>query len=121
MDHTSQNNGMNDIVSALGISGVGFGGKDAWGAPWFAVQGIRGSAIHLPPRRCTRGTRCLNWRDMFAWQHGGHAMKFGGDFTVTFGQCGAFFRIAVTTNSQTDTPRNSASMTAAALGLRAFF
>src|SRR2546422_6998154 len=39
MDRTSQNDGTNDIVSALGIQGIGFGGKNAWGAPWFAVQG----------------------------------------------------------------------------------
>src|SRR5579859_5372657 len=36
MDHTSQNDDVNDYVNALGISGIGFGGKDAWGAPWFA-------------------------------------------------------------------------------------
>src|SRR5260221_3924468 len=39
MDHTSQNYGVTDIVSQLGITGVGFVGKDALRAPWFAVQG----------------------------------------------------------------------------------
>src|ERR1019366_1058631 len=38
MDRTSQNDGVNDIVTQLGIQGVGFGGKGAWGAPWFAAQ-----------------------------------------------------------------------------------
>ena len=42
MDRTSQNDGVNDIVSALGIQGVGFGGPNAWGAPWFAAQGYTG-------------------------------------------------------------------------------
>ncbi|HWT88620.1 MAG TPA: carboxypeptidase-like regulatory domain-containing protein, partial [Candidatus Angelobacter sp.] len=42
MDHTSQNNGVNDIVRQLGIQGVGFGGPNAWGAPWFAAQGYTG-------------------------------------------------------------------------------
>jgi len=42
MDRTSQNDGVNDIVSALGIQGIGFGGKNAWGSPWFAVQGYTG-------------------------------------------------------------------------------
>src|SRR6266567_3131637 len=42
MDRTSQNDAVNDIVGQLGIQGIGFGGKDAWGAPWFAVQGYTG-------------------------------------------------------------------------------
>jgi hypothetical protein len=39
MNHTSQNDGVNDIVSQLGILGVGFGGAGAWGSPSFNVQG----------------------------------------------------------------------------------
>src|SRR5207253_10079392 len=39
MDRTSQNDGVNDIFSSLAIQRVGFGGKNAWGSPWFAVQG----------------------------------------------------------------------------------
>src|SRR6202140_653972 len=42
MDRTSQNDRVNDLVSALGIQGIGFGGKNAWGSPWFAVQGYTG-------------------------------------------------------------------------------
>jgi hypothetical protein len=42
MDHTSQNDGVNDIVGQLGIQGIGFGGPGAWGAPWFAAQGYTG-------------------------------------------------------------------------------
>ena len=42
MNHTSQNNGVNDIVSQLGIQGVGFGGQGALGAPYFNVQGYSG-------------------------------------------------------------------------------
>ena len=38
----SENNGNNDIVSQLGIQGVGFGGKGAYGAPYFNVQGYSG-------------------------------------------------------------------------------
>ncbi len=80
MDHTSQNNGMNDIVSALGISGVGFGGKDAWGAPWFAVQGYTGFGDTFAATPMHAWDTMFELRDMFAWQHGRHAMKFGGDF-----------------------------------------
>src|SRR6185436_8831830 len=39
MHRTSENSENNDIVSELGIRGVGFGGKGAYGAPWFNVQG----------------------------------------------------------------------------------
>src|ERR1700686_2612234 len=42
MDRTSQNDGVNDIVSALGIQGVGFGGPGAWADPCFAAMGYTG-------------------------------------------------------------------------------
>src|SRR5271157_6300509 len=42
MFRTSQNDGVNNIVGDLGIHGVGFGGPNAWGAPWFAAQGYTG-------------------------------------------------------------------------------
>jgi hypothetical protein len=39
MDHTTESANKNDIVGQLGIAGVGFGGPEAWGAPYFNVQG----------------------------------------------------------------------------------
>jgi hypothetical protein len=39
MHRSSENSDTNDIVSELGIQGVGFGGKGAYGAPTFSVQG----------------------------------------------------------------------------------
>ena len=42
MHRSSENSESNDIVSKLGIQGVGFGGKGAFGAPWFNVQGYSG-------------------------------------------------------------------------------
>ena len=60
MNRYSQNNGTNDIVSELGIQGVGFGGPGAYGAPYFNVQGYSGFGDSLPRRRCTPGTRF--WR-----------------------------------------------------------
>jgi hypothetical protein len=80
MDHTSQNDGVNDIVSQLGITGVGFGGKDAWGAPWFAVQGYTGFGDTFAATPMHAWDTMFEIRDMYAWQHGRHAMKFGGDF-----------------------------------------
>jgi len=80
MDHTSQNDGVNDIVSQLGIAGVGFGGKDAWGAPWFAAQGYTGIGDTFAATPMHAWDTMFEIRDMYAWQHGRHAMKFGGDF-----------------------------------------
>lgn len=80
MDRTSQNNGVNDIVTQLGIQGVGFGGPGAWGAPWFAAQGYTGigDTFAATPMHAWDTTGEL--RDTFAWQRGRHGIKFGGDF-----------------------------------------
>jgi len=37
MSHTTESAGTNDIVDELGITGTGFGGPKAWGAPYFNV------------------------------------------------------------------------------------
>src|SRR4030095_240296 len=57
MHRSSENSESNDIVSQLGIQGVGFGGQGAYGAPWFNVQGYSGMGDTLSRHRCTRGTR----------------------------------------------------------------
>ena len=49
MDHTSQNNGVNDIVGQLGIQGIGFGGPGAWGAP-----SVRRARLHRNRRHLRR-------------------------------------------------------------------
>lgn len=80
MDRTSQNDGVNDIVGALGIQGIGFGGKNAWGAPWFAVQGYTGIGDTFAATPMHAWDTTIEVRDAFAWQRGRHAMKFGGEF-----------------------------------------
>jgi hypothetical protein len=80
MDRTSQNDGVNDIVSALGIQGIGFGGKNAWGAPWFAVQGYTGIGDTFAATPMHAWDTTIEIRDAYAWQRGRHAMKFGGEF-----------------------------------------
>src|SRR6202140_2826362 len=80
MDRTSQNNGVNDIVSALGIQGIGFGGKNAWGSPWFAVQGYTGIGDTFAATPMHAWDTTIEVRDAYAWQRGRHAMKFGGEF-----------------------------------------
>ncbi|PYX68262.1 MAG: hypothetical protein DMG78_25715 [Acidobacteria bacterium] len=79
MDHTSQNNGVNDIVGQLGIQGIGFGGPGAWGAPWFAAQGYTGIGDTFAATPMHAWDTTIELRDTFAWQRGHHALRFGGD------------------------------------------
>ena len=80
MHRYSENNESNDIVSQLGIQGVGFGGKGAYGAPYFNVQGYSamGDTYLATPDR-TWGT-ILEARDSLSWQLGRHSLKFGGAY-----------------------------------------
>src|SRR6202790_3491588 len=80
MDRTSQNDGVNDIVSALGIQGVGYGGPGAWGAPWFAAQGYTGIGDTFAATPMHAWDTMYEFRDTYAWQRGRHGIKFGGDF-----------------------------------------
>src|SRR5438876_565747 len=80
MDRTSQNDGVNDIVTALDIQGIGFGGKNAWGAPWFAVQGYTGIGDTFAATPMHAWDTTIEVRDSYAWQRGRHGMKFGGEF-----------------------------------------
>jgi hypothetical protein len=80
MDRTSQNDGVNDIVGALGIQGVGFGGPNAWGAPWFAAQGYTGIGDTFAATPMHAWDTMYEFRDSFAWQRGRHGIKMGGDF-----------------------------------------
>src|SRR4051812_9831271 len=79
MDHTSENNSKNDIVGQLGIEGIGFGGPGAWGAPWFAAQGYTGIGDTFAATPMHAWDTTIELRDTFAWQHGHHALRFGGD------------------------------------------
>jgi hypothetical protein len=79
MDRTSQNDGVNDLVTLLGIQGVGFGGPGAWGAPWFAAQGYTGIGDTFAATPMHAWDTTAELRDTFAWQRARHGMKFGGD------------------------------------------
>src|SRR5260370_750517 len=80
MDRTAHNNGVNDIVTQLGIQGIGFGGPGAWGAPWFAAQGYAGIGDTFAATPMHAWDTTAELRDTFAWQRGRHGIKFGGDF-----------------------------------------
>jgi len=80
MHRTSENSFTNDIVSQLGITGVGFGGEGAFGAPWFAVQGYSGMGDTYIATPMHAWDTILEARDTLGWQIGKHSLKIGGSF-----------------------------------------
>jgi len=80
MHRTSENSFTNDIVSELGITGVGFGGKGAFGAPWFNVQGFSGMGDSFIATPVQMWNTLLEARDSVNWQLGRHSLKFGGSY-----------------------------------------
>lgn len=80
MHRYSENNLTSDIVSELGIQGVGFGGKGAYGAPWFAVQGYSGFGDSFAATPMKAWDTIFEGRDSLSWQRGRHSLKFGGAY-----------------------------------------
>ena len=80
MDRTSQNDGVDNLVGQLGIQGIGFGGPNAWGAPWFAAQGYTGIGDTFAATPMHAWDTMYEIRDTYAWEKGRHAIKFGGDY-----------------------------------------
>jgi hypothetical protein len=80
MDRTSQNDNVNDYVSQLGITGVGFGGPGAWGAPWFLAQGYTGIGDPYAATPMHAWDTVAELRDTYSWQKGRHGIKLGGSF-----------------------------------------
>jgi hypothetical protein len=80
MHRYSENNFTNDYVSQLGIQGVGFGGKGAWGMPWFAVQGYDGFGDSFAATPVQDWDTVLQFGDILNRQMGRHSLRVGGDF-----------------------------------------
>ena len=80
MHRTSENSFTNDIVSQLGITGIGFGGQGAFGAPWFAVQGYSGMGDTYIATPMHAWDTILEARDTLGWQIGRHSLKLGGSY-----------------------------------------
>jgi hypothetical protein len=68
-----------DLVTELGVTGVGYGGSDAYGLPRFDIQGYDpiGDSLLCTP--------CRYWNNNFqvgervTWSLGAHSVRFGGD------------------------------------------
>lgn len=80
MHRTSENSFTNDIVSELGITGIGFGGEGAFGAPWFNVQGYSGMGDTFVATPAHMWNTILEARDSLNWQVGKHSFKFGASY-----------------------------------------
>ncbi|MDT5268741.1 MAG: hypothetical protein QOH49_927 [Acidobacteriota bacterium] len=80
MHRSSENSEENDIVSELGILGVGFGGKGAYGAPHFNVQGYSPMGDTFAATPMHAWDTILEARDTLSWQIGRHSLKVGGSY-----------------------------------------
>jgi hypothetical protein len=80
MHRSSENSDTNDIISELGIQGVGFGGKGAWGAPFFNVQGFSPMGDNYAATPMKAWDTVIEGRDVLSWQRGRHGLKFGGSY-----------------------------------------
>jgi hypothetical protein len=78
MMHTTESAGKNDIVDELGITGTGFGGPNAWGAPYFTVQGFSPFGDNYLATPMHAWDTVIEGRDALNWQIGRHSAKFGG-------------------------------------------
>src|SRR6267142_1006193 len=92
MHRTSENSFTNDIVSQLGITGVGFGGAGAFVAPWFNVQGYSGMGDTYIATPMHAWDTILEARDTLSWQVGRHSLKFGGSYRYLIWPMWGFFQ-----------------------------
>ncbi|HTM17792.1 MAG TPA: carboxypeptidase regulatory-like domain-containing protein [Terracidiphilus sp.] len=92
MEHSTESANKNDIVSELGITGTGFGGPAAWGAPYFNVQGFTpmGDSFSATPMHAW--DTVVEGRDTLNWQIGRHSAKFGGSYRKFIWPMWGFFQ-----------------------------
>ena len=92
MHRYSENNFTNDYVSQLGIQGVGFGGKGAWGMPNFAVQGYNPFGDSYAATPVQDWDTVLQGGGIWNRQMGRHSLKAGGDYRRFFWPMWGFFQ-----------------------------
>ena len=126
MDRYSQNDNTNDYVDALGIQGIGFGGKGAWGMPYFVLQGYTQFGDSYAATPMEAWDTMLQFGDIVNRQMGRHSLKVGGDFRRYWWPMWGFFQnrgyYQFTNGFTTETETNDgtgASMASFLLGLPA--
>ena len=92
MMHTTESANKNDIVTELGITGTGFGGPAAWGAPYFNVQGFSPLGDNYVATPMRTWDTVVEGRDALSWQIGRHSAKFGGAYQKFIWPMWGFFQ-----------------------------
>jgi hypothetical protein len=92
MRRDTENANQNDIVSQLGIQGIGFGGPAAWGAPWFNIQGYSGMGDTYAATPMHAWDTLIEGRDSLSWQVGRHSLKFGASYRRLIWPMWGFFQ-----------------------------
>jgi hypothetical protein len=92
MSHTTESASKDDIVSELGITGTGFGGSKAWGAPYFNVQGYSPLGDNYLATPMKAWDTVVEGRDALSWQMGRHSTKFGGAYQKFIWPMWGFFQ-----------------------------
>ena len=90
--HRYDQNDFNNIVSQLGIQGIGFGGSGAFGAPFFNVQGYSPMGDNYSATPMKAWDTAIEGRDTFSWQKGRHSLKFGASYTKYIWPMWGFFQ-----------------------------
>ena len=92
MAHSTESANKNDIVSELGITGTGFGGPAAWGAPYFTVQGYSPLGDNYLATPMQAWDTVVEGRDSLSWQIGRHSTKFGAAYQKFIWPMWGFFQ-----------------------------
>ena len=92
MHRYDENAYANDIVSQLGIQGIGFGGNGAFGAPFFNVQGYSPMGDNYSATPMKAWDTIAEGRDNLSWQKGRHSMKFGASYSKFIWPMWGFFQ-----------------------------
>ncbi|MGH9401302.1 MAG: carboxypeptidase regulatory-like domain-containing protein [Terriglobia bacterium] len=91
MHRYSQNNFTNDYISQLGIQGVGYGGKGAWGMPWFDIQGYSGMGDSYSATPVQDWDTVFQAGDILNREMGRHSLQIGGDYRYFYWPMWGFF------------------------------
>jgi hypothetical protein len=92
MMHSTESANKNDIVTQLGITGTGFGGPAAWGAPYFNIQGYSPLGDNYSATPMHAWDTVVEGRDSLNWQIGRHSAKFGGAYQKFIWPMWGFFQ-----------------------------
>jgi outer membrane receptor protein involved in Fe transport len=68
-----------DLVTQLGVTGVGYGGSDAFGLPRFDIQGYDPIGDSLLCTPCRYWNNNIQIGERVTWSLGAHSVRFGGD------------------------------------------